>query len=106
MAPLRSPMGSSPPREQVGERQLVSSPNPCTPFSEQLRAWVSMLSTISEQVECSWAGVRADRAVPVVGLAELLPSPGDPGVRPMPVAGLRPVPGVVGTVSGQWPWLG
>ena len=100
MAPLRSPMGSSPPWEHVGERQLVSSPNPCTPFSEHLRAWLSMLSTISEQVECSWAGVSADRAVPVEGLAELLlPSPGDPG-EPVPVAVLRPVPGVVGTV----PW--
>ena len=76
MAPHMSPMGSSPPREHVGERQLVSSPSPCTPFSEHLRAWVSMFSTIWEHVECSWAGVRADRAVLVAGLAELLPSPG------------------------------
>ena len=59
-----------------------------------------MLSTISEHVACSWAGVRADRAVPVEGLAELLlQSPGDSG-ESVPVAGLWPVPGVVGTV----PW--
>ena len=100
IAQLMSLSGSRPPKEQVGERQLVSSPNPWIPFSEHERAWPKMFSTMSEHVACSWAGVRVDRAVPVEGLAGLLLlSPGVSG-GPVPVVGLWPVPGVVGTA----PW--